>query len=84
MSRSYATTVYKSSGGGTWYQDEIVAQHTTGTSFSLAHTPSSVVFLFLNGGYLVSGVGRDYTISGTTITLTNSLFATDLLTANYS
>lgn len=69
--------------GGVWYQDEIVASNTTGTSFSLLHTPTSVVFLYVNGKYLVSGVGQDYTRSGTSITLAVSLFTTDLLTATY-
>lgn len=71
-------------GGGTWYQDEIVAESTTGTSFSLLHTPTNIVFLYKNGQYLVSGVGRDYTRTGTSITLTDSLLSTDVLTANYS
>ena len=70
--------------GGTWYQDEIVATGQTGTAFSLLHTPTSIVFLYLNGQYLVSGAGKDYTRSGTSITLTNALISSDLLTANYS
>ena len=69
--------------GGTWYQDEIVAQNTTGTSFNLAHSPTSTVFLFLNGKLLVKGVSQDYTISGTAITLNVALFVTDILTATY-
>ena len=69
---------------GTWYQDEIVATGLTGTSFSLQNIPTSIVFLFLNGQYLVSGVGYDYTRSGKNITLTNALISSDILTANYS
>ena len=74
-----------SSGGPTWYQDEIVATGQTGTSFTLAHTPTAIVFLFKNGQYLVSGgVSYDYTLSGASITLNVALLSTDLLTANYS
>lgn len=73
-----------SGGGGTWYQDEVVASGVTGTSFSLINTPTKIVFLYLNGQYLVSGVGKDYTRSGKNITLATTLLSTDLLTANYS
>lgn len=80
-------THYLYSGGGTssttWYQDEIVASGTTGTSFSLLHAPSAVVFLYKNGQYLVSGIGQDYTRSGVNLTLAVSLLSTDILTANY-
>lgn len=71
-------------GGGTWYQDEIIASGVTGTVFNLVNTPTNIVFLYLNGQYLISGVGRDYTRSGKTITLATSLLSTDVLTANYS
>lgn len=71
-------------GSGTWFQDEIVAQNTTGTSFTLAHTPTAVVFLYKNGQYLISGSGKDYTRSGTALTLSISLNTTDILTATYS
>lgn len=71
-------------GGGTWYQDEIVATGVTGTTFSLLNTPTNIVFLYLNGQYLVSGVGKDYTRSGKNITLATTILSTDILTANYS
>lgn len=71
-------------GGGTWYQDEIVASGVTGTTFTLLNTPTNIVFLYLNGQYLVSGVGKDYTRSGKNITLATTLLSTDILTANYS
>lgn len=77
--------VNNSSGGSsTWYQDEIVASNTTGTSFSLVHTPLSVVFLYKNGQYMISGIGQDYTRSGTSLTLAVSLTKADVLTATYS
>jgi hypothetical protein len=81
---THALLIKNVGGSGTWYQDEIVATGQTGTSFSLLHTPSSVVFLYKNGQYLVSGASYDYTISGANITLQTSLLATDLLTATYS
>lgn len=76
--------ISSTAGTGTWYQDEIVATGQTGTSFSLAHTPSAVVFLYKNGQYLVSGASYDYTISGKNITLAVALYSSDLLTATYS
>jgi len=71
-------------GASTWYQDEIVSNGSTGTSFNLNHTPLSVVFLYKNGQYLVSGNSFDYTRSGVAITLSVSLLSSDILTANYS
>lgn len=71
-------------GGGTWYQDEVVATGVTGTSFTLLNTPTNIVFLYKNGQYLVSGVSGDYTRSGKNVTLAVSLLSTDILTANYS
>lgn len=68
---------------GTWYQDEIVATSSTASIVNLLNTPQSVVFLYLNGQYLTSGIGRDYTRVGKTITLTTALVVTDVLTANY-
>ena len=80
---THALLVKSVGGSGTWYQDEIVATGQTGTSFSLLHTPQSVVFLYKNGQYLVSGVGQDYTRVGTAITLFVALNPLDILTANY-
>lgn len=69
---------------GTWYQDEIVATGQTGTAFSLLHTPTSVVFLYLNGQHLAKGASYDYTIAGKNITLAVALLSSDLLVATYS
>lgn len=66
----------------TWYQDEVLTR-TDGTNYTLAHTPTAVVFLYLNGQLLVSG-GQDYTRSGTAITMTNATLSSDILTATYS
>jgi len=38
-------------------------------TFTLAHTPAGNIELFWNGNLLKEGVGYDFTISGTTITL---------------
>lgn len=71
-------------GTSVWYQDEIVATGVTGTSFNLLHTPLNVVFLYLNGQHLTSGVTYDYTRAGAALTLATSLLSTDVLTATYS
>ena len=81
---THALLIKNVGGSGTWYQDEIVATGQTVTSFSLLHTPQSVVFLYKNGQYLVSGAGQDYTRVGSALTLAASLLSTDLLTATYS
>lgn len=73
-----------SGSGGLWYQDEIIAQNTTGTSFNLLHIPTSVVFLYKNGQYLTSGSGQDYTRILAAILLSVSLTINDILTATYS
>lgn len=41
----------------------------TNQTFTLAHTPAGNIELFWNGSLLKEGVGYDFTISGTTITL---------------
>jgi hypothetical protein len=70
---------------GTWYQDEVPSGTKNGVNmtFTLAHTPTSVVLLYLNGQYQVSG-GADYSRSGTTITMTTAPLSTDTLVATYS
>lgn len=52
----------------------------TGTTVSLAHTPKTgkVVKVFKNGLSQYLGAGRDYTISGTTITFTSALVVDDI------
>lgn len=55
----------------------------SGTAFTLAHTPLSnaAVLLFVNGLFLRQGT--DYTITGTSITLTDSLVAGQTIDASY-
>ena len=67
----------------TWYQDELVSGTKDGNNvtFTLAHTPTGLVQLYLNGQYQVSGI--DYTRTGTTITMTTAPYAGNILSCNY-
>lgn len=64
---------------------ETVAVGTGSTSGTLTHTPNPTSFLQLqkNGVTLQQGVGNDYTLSGTTITLAVAALATDIFQAFY-
>lgn len=72
-----------------WIGGEAVTGTLNGsnTSFTLANTPnagmSSPVMLFLNGDFLQSGAGNDYTISGSTITMLYAPATGDKLIAAY-
>lgn len=85
MSRSYATTRYSSSAPatGVWYQDEVPSGTKNGinVTFTLAHGSITELFLESQGQYLVSGI--DYTLSGTTITMTTAPLSSDVFVANY-
>lgn len=67
-------------GGGTYAYDETPSG--SGSSFTLAHTPSPATSLILtkNGQVLAPG-GIDYTLSGGTITLVVALIGGDILLA---
>lgn len=82
--QGFISLTISSTGGGTWYQDEAVSGTKNGSnkSFTLAHSPATVVFLYLNGQIQVSGT--DYTRSGTAISMTSAPLSTDSLTATYS
>ena len=56
------------------------------TSFTLANTPgaAATLGLYLDGMLLTQGAGKDYTISGTTITLATACATGQLLWAVYS
>ena len=56
------------------------------TSFTLANSPVSVaaVTLYLDGAAMLQGAGKDYTISGATITLTTACALGQSLQAVYS
>lgn len=73
----------QSGGGGFTYINEIVGG--AGTAFTLAHVPvdGSKVALYGGGSRLTPGAGNDYTISGASITMTNS-YSTGQVLADYS
>jgi len=58
----------------------------TNTNFSLNYTPtsSSTIMVFLNGILLEQGVNNDFTISGTTVTLTEAPLPDSKIIATYS
>lgn len=56
----------------------------TNTTFTLANTPTvGTVRLYLNGLRQQEGVGKDYTISGSTITYLAAPLTGDVLLADY-
>lgn len=56
----------------------------SGTSFSIAHTPiSGSVIIYRGGARQQSGAGKDYTISGSSITLAFALSPGEVLLADY-
>lgn len=56
----------------------------SGTSFTLANTPTSgTLKLYRGGSRQQLGIGNDYTLSGTTITLAVALSADEILIADY-
>jgi hypothetical protein len=77
-----ATVITISGGGASAYIDnEIVSG--SGVNFTLANTPiAGSVHVYVNGQRLTPGVGNDYTIAGTTITLVNST-STGTMIADY-
>jgi hypothetical protein len=56
---------------GTWAQEDVTGCNGSATGFTLAHTPATSlgVSLYLDGVVLRQGASKDYTISGTSITL---------------
>ena len=67
-----------SGGGGSFVDNEIVSG--SGTSWTLAHTPTSgSQHIYANGQRLIPGGGNDYTISGATVTTTFSWSAGTVL-----
>jgi len=59
------------------------AINASNTSFALAHTPTSGIQLYLNGVLQQPGSGKDYALSGTTITMTAAPNTGDVLLATY-
>lgn len=65
-------------GGASFVDNEVVSG--SGTSWTLAHTPTSgSQHIYANGQRLTPGAGLDYTISGATITTALSWSAGALL-----
>lgn len=69
-------------GSGTWYEDEILTR-TDGINYTLAHAPTSVVNLYLNGQKLTGG-GVDFTRTIASIVMVDATLSSDILTATYS
>lgn len=68
---------------GTSIYEEIPAG--SGTSFTLAHVPvAGTVRLYRGGARQQVGIGKDYTISGTNITLAVALVVGEILIADYT
>lgn len=68
------------SGGATWVDSEVPSG--SGTSFTLAHTPVAGTVKVYRGGARQQ-VNVDYTLSGTSITLTNALATGEVLVVDY-
>lgn len=59
----------------TYYTDN------TGNTITIANTTNALlVKIYKNGALLQEGVSNDYTISGTTLTLSSALVSTDKIT----
>lgn len=71
-------------GGNTSVFGETPADTGDQTNFTLAHTPAAgTVRLYRGGAYQQGGIGKDYTISGATITLSVVLATGEILQADY-
>lgn len=71
-------------GSSTWYSGSPSGtKNGVNTVFTLPGTPTTnSLQLYLNGQFLTDG-GEDYTLSGTTITMVNPPFSTDVFTYRY-
>ena len=66
------------------FQDESASCDGNNTGFTLTNTPvADSVQIFLNGLLQQPGVGKDYQISGTSITFTEAPYNDDILLINY-
>ncbi len=78
---------YLHGGGGTTSDGVQVFEEVpagSGTSFTLAHTPDSgTLRLFRGGARQQAGAGKDFTLSGATITLAVTLNPAEILLADY-
>ena len=74
-------TITSTGASGTWYEETLA--RTDGTNYTLAHTPTSIAFIFLNGQKIIGG-GVDYTRTGASVVMTSQTLSTDIITAAYS
>lgn len=78
------STISSLSAPGTAVYEEIPSDSGNHINFTLAHTPIAGTFrLYRGGNRQQSGVSKDYTISGSTLTLTNALTTGELLICDY-
>jgi hypothetical protein len=88
--KTYFDTIYASATGGLAIANYVCRETPTGlkngsnTTFALASTPQSgTEMVFLDGLLLEAGAGKDYTISGSTITLAVAPISTDVINVTY-
>lgn len=75
---------YNPGASTTWAYDEVPTDSGDQINFTLAHTPtSSGIRLYRGGARQQVGSGKDYTISGATITLATALGTGEVLLADY-
>lgn len=83
ISNSNGVKTISVSSSSTNVRDEVPSG--SGTAFTLAHTPvSGTLQLFRGGARQQVGAGKDYTISGASITLANTLNVSEILLADYA
>jgi len=64
--------------------NEVPAGATPGTTFTLAYLPDANSLKLTNNGQLLAGGGVDYTLVSQTLTMVNTVGATDVFLASYS
>lgn len=72
--------------GCRWSINEVPSGLVNGSNvtFTLAYAPAGgQIMLYLNGQYMTVGVGEDYTISGSTITMAEAPIVGDKIRINY-
>ena len=72
--------------GCRWSINEVPSGLVNGSNvtFTLAYAPAGgQIMLYLNGQYMTVGVGEDYTISGSTITMVEAPIVGDKIRVNY-
>lgn len=76
--------VINTTASGTKVRDEDLGANGSGVTFTLLHTPvANTLQIFRGGAKQRAGAGKDYTISGTTVTLSATLSTGEELLADY-